>query len=315
MRIELTGKEMATMKSKVCTLTVVAVIAVLLAPCEAAAGLASSQYVVPVVARNPGAAGADWRTELCVVNPEPNALTITLALVQGGGLAGGGNILLQPGETMCSDDFLFEWFGETTWQGALILGAEENSNPGLDPAFRFFMVSVKVYNLTQNGTFGLSVTPEPVIEEFGNIGLLNNNYFATGLHNWGRAGVNGFRTSVGLFNVRSVAQEFGIVVVDSSINVVWQKVDTVPPFTQVQYSLPRNLTFEKGSVLFQFQFGEILAYPYATVTDNETGDGRYITGTQYWIPMVKSADSLAGDPDPLSALLALATELPPVNID
>lgn len=263
----------------------------LLAPEYSEAGLAGDIYLVPVVARNPGAAGSDWRTELCLTNPQGSTLTVGIVLLQGG-IAGSGSLPIPPGGTICSEDFILEWFSATKWQGGMIIGATEDTNPGLES--RQFLASVRVYNLTANGTYGLSVLPEPLIAEYGNIVSMLDVNAMTGLHHWGTAGVNGSRTSVGLANFGSSPFDVVLGVGDETGETVWQKSIEIEGYSQAQYGLPKNLTLINGFAAMGADDASLSVQAYVTVTDNETGDGRYISGTIPWAPRTKNGNTREG---------------------
>ena len=256
----------------------------LVAPGDSEAGFGADIYIVPVVARNPGTGGSDWRTEMCLTNPQIDTLTVGITLIQGGP-AGAGSLAIPGGYTVCSEDFLLEWFGATKWQGGMVVGATANANPGL--ASRQFMVSVRVYNFTPSGTFGLSVQPEPYAIEFGNIGDIMDNAGATGLHHWGTAGVSGFRSSVGAVNYSSDPKNIYMFVVDENNFLVWEKSIVLEGYSQKQFGLPKNLTLSNGAVGVTAPNASISVQPYVTVTDNETGDGRYISCAFAWTPWAR----------------------------
>ncbi len=274
----------------------------ILIPDIGGAGFQAETYVFPVVARNAGAAGSDWRTELCVTNHlASDSLNVVAALFQGQ-LDGTEVLTLLPGETLCSDDFLYEWFDLSRWQGGLLVSSAGTANPEL--TVKFFTASVRVYNLTQNGTYGLSVTPEPIIvpefycdptnpqcvDTFNLTGI----YDASGVHNFGTAGVDGSRTSVGVFNANDYDLRFLFAVTDTFGNIVWTKTAWVAAATQVQYSL-KKLSVPDGGLRVEVidgPSGQHLAFPYLTVTDNKTGDGRYIAAPSTWRADAKSDPQL-----------------------
>lgn len=253
----------------------------------ASADLMSRTYFVPVVARNAGAAGSTWRTELCISNPHDSTLTVRLLLHQGDTGATHAQSV-GPLRTDCSADVLLQWFGLTEFQGGLSVWAPSGSNPEIDTPI--YALSVRVYNLMPDGTYGLSVTPVPALTVQGDV---HQEYLASGVRNTGSPGVSGFRTSVGVFNYSSAAQQVQMFVLDPAGNPVWERWEWIPGESQRQYLLPAALELNHGSVAFINHGTEsgpaATVYPYVTVTDNATGDGRFIGASQVWIgPLVKS---------------------------
>jgi hypothetical protein len=142
------------------------------------------------------------------------------------------------------------------------------------------------------------VAPVPAISVLGEV---TSEYLAAGARNFGTHGVSGFRTSVGVFNHVSSAQQVQMFVLDPAGNPVWERWEWIPGGSQRQFLLPASLELAHGSVGF-INHGtaggsEYTIYPYATVTDNSTGDGRFVGAAQCWIgPLIKAAGSGAADP-------------------
>jgi hypothetical protein len=95
----------------------------------ASADLMSRTYFVPVVARNAGAAGSTWRTELCISNPHDATLTVRLLLHQGDTNTTHAHSA-GPLRTDCSADVLLRWFGLTEFQGGLSVWERVEWIPG-----------------------------------------------------------------------------------------------------------------------------------------------------------------------------------------
>jgi hypothetical protein len=144
-----------------------------------------------------------------------------------------------------------------------------------------------VYNQTFAGTYGLSVTPELIsLDLYQGINVVPLSYM-TGLHNWGQAGFNGFRTSIGVYNPHESSVTANIVVVSPSGNIVWQRSATVAGQTQSQFSMPQDIYLSGGHAIVGTG-GSLGVVGYATVTDNETGDGRYIAPSSLWDQAAKT---------------------------
>jgi hypothetical protein len=268
------------MRLVTCSLLTVALTS---ASLPSSAGYLSDNYTVPVVARNSGVAGSSWRTEVCISNLQSFSLNVVLRLFQDGS-TDTAQILVGPFVTACSEDFLSELFGLSEYQGGLLVQAapppENPSGMALN-----FALSVRVYNQTENGSYGLSVDPvtrPPTLNE-EKVGL---SHAASGLHIFGVVGVSGFRSSVGVCNPEDEPVEVSISVKNLGGITVWERNGWVPARSQVQFLLPQSLGVINGMAAF-LNKGTSTAeyptvYPYATVTDNATGDGRFINAGQNW---------------------------------
>lgn len=248
-------------------------------PVTAAAEFISKHYFVPVVARNAGVAGSSWRTELCISNPHSSVLTLRVHLHQNGDV-GSYTLGVPPARVVCNDDFILDWFGLTEFQGGLSVWAYSPSNPDIE--WPVYPLAVKVYNQTEQGTYGLSVAPVPLLAVDGDV---KQDFLATGIHHYGTPGIDGFRTSVGVFNAEEGAQDVRIFVADQHGDIVWERIETVASKSQVQFLLPQSISLTAGTAVFSRLGGGTVEWgiwPYVTVTDNETGDGRFINAAQFW---------------------------------
>jgi hypothetical protein len=156
-------------------------------------------------------------------------------------------------------------------------------NPGLGTIR--YPLSTRVYNITDDGTYGLSVTATPLIQVDW---TMYDEFAASGLHHFGTPGVSGFRSSVGVFNHTKAVQRVQMTVYDAEGLEVWEREEELDMGQQVQYLLPQSLEAVGCSAVFinwgHETLGTGMIYPYITVTDNATGDGRFINASQYWGP-------------------------------
>ena len=253
----------------------IASVLVLVASVTAETATLSSEYIVPVVARNPGLAGADWRTELCITNPSATDALIVQLLIFQNPFYDRRELPIRPLETLCSDDFLLEWFGLSRWQGFLIVTSENTEYPEL--SMLSFATKVRVYNVTASGTYGLSVPSFPIGAAWDDIIDRLPIYHASGIQHWGAAGIDGMRTSVGAAGlVKSYPLQIMFSVLDNVGNLVWTKTIWWEQLSQVQFSLPKTLVIQDGSLRVEILDDgkqDHSFFPYFTVTDNETGDG------------------------------------------
>lgn len=235
----------------------------------------SNEYIFAVVARNPGAAGTNWRTGLCLTNPQWNTLQINLQLWQDGAMVGAA-AFVDSDRTLCSDDFIFDYFGFKRYQGTLIARTIASQNPDLDHIQ--FTPSVRVYNLTSLGTFGVNVSPFPRFMPYDPLGGLYAWGQASGIYHWGEPGEDGFRAAVGAFNISDSPRSLEVWVRARNSNVVYHNELVVPAKSQVQETLPEWVEIPYGgSVTMQDpdwrDDDRPPVYGYATVVDNQTGDG------------------------------------------
>lgn len=250
----------------------------ILLPVTVSAEYISKYYFVPVVARNAGVAGSSWRTELCVSNPHGSLLTLKVFLHQNGDVDS-YTLGVPSTRVVCNDDFILDWFGLTEFQGGMSVWAQLPSNPDIE--WPIYPLTVKVYNQTDHGTYGLSVAPAPLLAIDGDI---KQDFLATGLRHYGTPGVDGFRTSIGVFNAEDWPQEINMFVADQHGEIVWERTETVASKSQVQFLLPQSISFNAGTAVIS-RAEEVVEwgiFPYVTVTDNQTGDGRFINAAQFW---------------------------------
>ena len=264
-------------------------------------------YLLPVVTRTTGAAGSFWSTEVCFTNldwRDQSPILVELYFIKNNSITY-SDFRLNDYQTLCTPDIVDAVLGVNKWTGTLLIVTNSYGswNPTLGERDRF-LVTAKVTNNTDNGTYGLNISPE--IDHFGQSPIhwyssaSDNDDFVdawvNGVKNFGTPGVSGYRSSIGFANLSMgidgwdgspvpIYQDISFVVLDRRGNGVFlYETTTIPPFTQRQIALPSDLDIDKGSVLFSI-LGEpdTLAYeaaegvfPYLTVTDNQTGDGVYI---------------------------------------
>ena len=186
----------------------------------------------------------------------------------------GGWVDIPADETYCWDDIMQDGFGEDSFSGWLWVLADEDDNYGMELPFT---ASMRVYNWTSKGTFGVNVPA--VNPEAGLFGLEEIMGAATGVQNYGSTGVSGFRTSLGLMSIETEdSQAVAIVVSDYRGVIVWENSLWLDPMEFTQISLPKNLTVYDGTLLV-LSSGVITSY--ITVVDNRSGDGVYRMPVQF----------------------------------
>jgi hypothetical protein len=237
------------------------------------AQIANDNFIFPVVVRSAGAAGTMWKTEMCVTNPWDTPLVLAGGFVQGG-TAYEGLVEFSPGMTYCTQDLIAEWLGVNKWSGAFYLWAPPDYNVGASGTA--FAAIGKVYNETPYGTFGTTVPVGQFVPAAWSMGTPLPFGLVSGLHNWGTPGVDGFRTSMGVFNPADFSQQIVLEVVDSWGYLVWSKKINVPGLTFKQFAVPSNVQFSNAAGWGTNNggaYGTVEVIAYATVVDNKTGDG------------------------------------------
>jgi len=241
-------------------------------------------YMFPVVAKTLGRAGTDWRSELCVGNLSSMDLTVTIAYGNMDTLDG-GYAVIPADETWCWDDLIDFGSGWTSFSGWLWVIAYEDDNEGLVVPFG---ASLRVYNWTSSGTYGVNVPP--VNENDGFFGLEQYVGGVTGIHNFGVAGQSGFRTNVGVTSLEvDDPQQVAMALADDEGNIIWEYNETLEPLEQRQFGIPRSVSCA-GGALAMLSDGYITGY--VTVVDNRTGDGVYRMPIQFDIYDFSAAKGL-----------------------
>lgn len=247
----------------------------LIASGPASADFQSDVFAVPVVARNAGRAHTVWRTEICISNVYESAIMVRLDLIRDGESIT-SEVEVPPDATTCSEDFLLEWFGLEVYRGGLQVSAPLELNPDLNHWVKFAL-SVRIYNVTAAGSYGTTVTPIPRIPWLEQHFQIDGSV-APGLRHFGKPGVEGFRSSIGVFvpdeDEYDAFSILSMSVYDESGDIVWEHAVPIEGKSHVQFPLPGNLDIHQGKVEFVlYAWAASEVYPYITVTDNRTGDG------------------------------------------
>ena len=262
---------------------------ILLAPLCADAQVMNNNFIFPVVVRSPGSAGTMWKTEVCVTNPWNTSLVVGGAFIQEGQMDY-AFVEFAPFATYCTQDLVKEWLLQDKWTGAFALYAPPEFNTQA-PRTAFAAIA-KVYNDTPSGTYGTSVPVGQIIPEAWSMGSPEPFGMVSGVHNFGSAGVNGFRAAVGIFNPADFAQTISVYVTDSYGYLVWSKDITVPGWSMKQVSMPSNVQVADGAgigVNNGGAYGIAQVFSYATVVDNRTGDGVFKPGMIFYENVSKAS--------------------------
>jgi len=223
-------------------------------------GTESWTAVVPAASHAPGAAGSLWRTDLAVVNPGAAAASLTLAFVPVDGPSVTRTATLAAGGTREWADVLVSLFGVASAgsaSGAIRIGADAA-----------LCVASRTFNQDAAGTFGGFLPAVTAAESLspGRTGVLPH-LVRNAL----------FRTNVGVTNVGASSLVARVRLFRADGGAAGTPVDvTVPPGALVQVVDPFGVA-GAGDQDVAFATVEVttsggLAWAYASVIDNRTGD-------------------------------------------
>ncbi len=257
-------------------------------------GVLSAMSLVAAAANVAGSNGTDWKTELCVYNPNPTAATFKIKLLPDMTNDDGGTVVPVGGHTTQAVDGLGTWCSDDVLasmgngiKGALVVDLQDPANFALGLA-----VTSRTYTPSPSGagTYGQFVPALPLQ------GTPVHQLILTGLHSWGDPGSTGYRANVGLANQSDqVVPRIYIKVYDASGTLVgkYQNQGSGDTFTSlgahgfVQYDKILSKLDHPQDELHDFSIvitftdvaGHATAEPvtaYATVVDNVTGDATFI---------------------------------------
>lgn len=227
----------------------------LVAPIADAYDLISDLYFYPISAKVTGAAGTNWKTELCVTNPwQDRAVNVDAMIVQDGYYIA-GTIRVTPFSTYCAYD-LYGFIGLSSGDGMVFL---EGDRP--------FATAMFIYNDTPFGKYGQNV---PFLTGEDPVPTPNDLCGVVGLHNYGVPGVSGVRTNYGIANLSDRSETMSVTVSGSGGLLKTFNVN-VPPYSVHQWRI--NDPFEIGALIFHSNSPYLL--PYASVVDNQTSDAAF----------------------------------------
>ena len=215
---------------------------------------ASDFSTIPVAANVPGLNGT-FQTYMAIYNPTSAAIPVTVSLYDGAGTLRTATITVNAGETKTYANFLDSVFSGFTGGGAVTL-----STPSHDKRI------IATSEVRTSGThFSTAV---PTLEFAGS----SSRSFAPGI----TVDANS-RTNVGCFNQGDTTNTIKATVLNGTGTAVGtQATLTLAPHAWGQTAITTSVT--GGSVQFD---PSDYAVCYAVVVDNSTGDGRFISATEY----------------------------------
>lgn len=226
-------------------------------------------HYFPIVAFGPGKGGSQWVTEVSITNPQNVPITIAHRLSHNGAYYERYDTV-PPGKTVRWDNYLEQFWG-LTGNAGLYLEAERNFNGNLDSDCLAFAASVKVANVgSPSGAFNMDVPSADVLADF----LGSWVAYFSGIRHFGQAGVNGFRTNIGLWNIGST-KTLKATLYDAEGNMRWQQYIVAERHKSILIPLPDGLNLDSGSLVVDPMGQYVDAVVYVSVVDNKTSDGLF----------------------------------------
>jgi hypothetical protein len=243
----------------------------------------SSLYVLPVASHTSGVNGTQWRTDVAIQNFQSSPITVQLLFIESG-FAGtenignlatpavpNGTITVPANGSVIVKDIVNGYQGKSEGIiGSIVASADKE-----------FAMTSRVYNTGGGaGTFGQTVAPVRDLLESSQgstdlttavayiPGLTSNSSFRTNLGFVAGAGPNGMTINAKLRGADGT--ELG----NTSFSVA------ANAFQHLQFStsLLSATSFDAGSAEFRITAGSGAVAPYASVTDNLSGDSVFING-------------------------------------
>lgn len=272
-----------------------------LAPPLSASDLVNATHFFPVVSRTDGLAGTRWLTALRITNPHDTAIVVTARLSAGGGYTS-VDLTLPAGATLGWSDLAGDLFG-FEGNGALLLEASADANPGLPAVCRTFAASMRIATAAAGGgSYGQGV---PALDPLtGFLGDWIAVFPSVSL--WGVPGGSGFRSNVGFWNLGAGDAQLRLRILDSAGAEAWRQVVTVRRHEPSVVALPRGLDLETASLLVEPIGGWLDCAVYLSVVDNVTGDATFLGGQLIDPTDAAACDGSKGTP--------AAADRPPRNL-
>ncbi|MFN2441494.1 MAG: hypothetical protein ABR517_02300 [Thermoanaerobaculia bacterium] len=240
----------------------------------------SDVYIVPAAADASGGAGTYWMTDFHAMNPQAYPLRATLVYLPTGGAVGSAfKFDIGANETVWADNIVAQFDDATVSTGSLLLAVLPEDNPGIeadDYLGLSLVLQTRTYNTTPSGTLGQGIPG--AITGLLDIDLDGLSAIATGIRNFGSAGINGFRANVGALNLGRSDVTLQVVTLNADGVEVGSSPLILPPQGHLQQTLP--VSVDHGSIEFWVEDPDPneddFVFPYVSIVDNRTGDATYI---------------------------------------
>jgi hypothetical protein len=288
------------------TTSVLAAIALILVVQPAAAEIASSIAVVPVVAKNAGAVGTNWMTELSLTNVSGYLVNVEARFFE----ENKNNIILfvpvkefqlADGQTLTVNDVLAEWFpSKRETKGYLLITAEP---PGATEQPVAIAVTARVFNNADpSATYGQAVPSS----------LLNVVMGAAKAVLPGAQRDGARRSNVGIVNLSISPIDVIVTVYDANGMELASKTVRVRTLSMTQESLqqlgvselstpgrvevridPNSITWDPCEVdLEDLASLKGIFIAYLSRADQVTGDAEFILGVTDWREYIEECGSI-----------------------
>lgn len=224
-------------------------------------------HYFPIVAYGSGKGGSQWVTEVSITNPQKVPITIAHRLSYNGNYYERYDTV-PAGKTVRWDNYLQQFWG-LSGNAGLYLKADPSFNGNLNGDCLRFAASVKVSNVgSPTGSFNMDVPSVDVLADF----LGSWPAYFSGIRHFGQAGVNGYRTNIGIWNIGST-RTLRVTLDDADHNVVWQQFLAAERHKSVLIPLPDGLNLDSGALVVDPMGQYVDAVVYVSVVDNRTSDG------------------------------------------
>lgn len=239
----------------------------------ASTGMASTYlfnfHYFPIVAFGQGKGGSQWVTEVSITNPQTVPITIAHRLSYNGASYERFDTV-PPGKTVRWDNYLQQFWG-LSGNAGLYLKADPSFNGNLNSDCLAFAASMKVSNVgSPSGAFNMDVPSADVLADFVGSWLA---YFS-GVRHFGQAGVTGFRTNIGIWNIGST-RTLKATLYDAEGNMRWQQYIVAERHKSLLIPLPDGLNLDSGVLVVDPMGQYVDAVVYVSVVDNKTSDGLF----------------------------------------
>jgi PKD repeat protein len=223
----------------------------------------SSGTTIAAAGRANGVGGTFWRSDVTLFNPNASPISVLMRLDVAGNdnrNASWQSVTLGGFQTVVLPDIASRFTGSATINGSL-----EFSWPGNAP-----VVTSRTYTTNSTGgTFGQSVDP---------IGSFGGDQYVTGLRS-----DSAFRTNAGFVNSGDTSIGVNVSLLSSSGATIATGFVSLPPKSQIQYSLGalfQGLDVSAlGSVTLQAHTDSApTMFAYGSIIDNVSGDPVYFGG-------------------------------------
>jgi len=221
---------------------------------------ASSSILIPTMANVVGQQNARFQSHVSIMNPTTNAFPVRVSFYDAAGTKTTATIQLAAGELKVYENFMDSVL-KLTGAGAARFESDESAGGQRNNRF---ILSSEVWTTSTLGRFGTTV---PVLEFAGS----DTKSFAAGVTVDPSA-----RTNVGCFNQSSSANDVKVTIFDGAGKSVATLTLSLPGNAWGQTGVGANVV--GGYAVFEPSDSAVC---WATVVDNGSNDGRFVSAAEY----------------------------------